>query len=126
LTVEVGETLRVESAAQWRDWLTRHHADRREIWLVNDRKGPDQRTLGYEEVLDEATCFGWVDGMVRRLDEAHFLIRWTPRRPKSNWTPGNRERARRLFSSLRMTEAGVAALPPELRAELVRAALDIM
>ena len=76
--------------------------------------------------LDEATCFGWVDGMVRRLDEAHFLIRWTPRRPKSNWTQGNRERARRLFSSLRMTEAGVAALPPELRAELVRAALDIM
>lgn len=118
MSVEVGETIRVESAAQWRDWLARHHADRREIWLVNDRKGPDHRTLDYDAALDEATCFGWVDGLIRGLDQAHFLVRWTPRRPRSNWTQGNRERARRLFASSRMTAAGLAALPPDLRGEL--------
>jgi uncharacterized protein YdeI (YjbR/CyaY-like superfamily) len=124
--VDVGETLRVESAAQWRGWLARHHADRREIWLVNDRKGPDRRTLNYEDALDEATCFGWVDGLVRRLDESHFLVRWTPRRPRSNWTEGNRQRARRLFRLSRMSEAGMAALPRDLRAELNAGRLDML
>jgi uncharacterized protein YdeI (YjbR/CyaY-like superfamily) len=122
--VEVGETIRVESADRWREWLVRHHADRREVWLVNDRKGPGHRTLAYDDALDEATCFGWVDGLVRRLDETHFLVRWTPRRPRSNWTAGNRERARRLFRASRMTPAGVAALPPDLRAELGAGPLD--
>ncbi len=116
--MDVGETIRVESAAQWREWLANHHADRREIWVVNDRKGPAHGTLDYNDALDEATCFGWIDGLVRRLDDAHYLVRWTPRRPKSNWTEGNRERARRLFRSSRMTVAGMAALPPDLRAEL--------
>jgi uncharacterized protein YdeI (YjbR/CyaY-like superfamily) len=124
--VDVGETLRVESAAQWRGWLARHHADRREIWLVNDRKGPDRRTINYEDALDEAICFGWVDGLIRRLDESHFLVRWTPRRPRSNWTEGNRQRARRLFRLSRMSEAGMAALPPDLRAELNAGRLDML
>jgi uncharacterized protein YdeI (YjbR/CyaY-like superfamily) len=122
--VEVGETIRVESAGKWREWLASHHADRGEIWLVNDRKGLAHRTLDYEAALDEATCFGWVDGLVRRLDDTHYLVRWTPRRPRSNWTPGNCERARRLFSASRMTPAGLAALPPELRAELGANPLD--
>ena len=116
--MEVGETLRVETVAEWRDWLQRHHADRREIWLVNDRSGPERRTLAYQEALDEATCFGWVDVLVRRQDEAHFLVRWVPRRPGGRWTAGNLDRVRRLAAQSRLTESGLAVLPPELRAEL--------
>jgi uncharacterized protein YdeI (YjbR/CyaY-like superfamily) len=116
--VEVGETLRVESVEEWRSWLRKHHADRSEIWLVNDRKGPARRTPDYEELLDEAVCWGWVDVLVRGLDETRFLMRWMPRRRRGNWTAVNRDRARRLAATGRMTEAGLASLPDELRDEL--------
>jgi uncharacterized protein YdeI (YjbR/CyaY-like superfamily) len=116
--VQVGETLRVESAQAWRAWLAEHHADRREIWLVNDRKGPGCRTLDYDDALDEALCHGWIDGLVRGLDEHRYLMRWTPRRQGGNWSAANRERVRKLSGAGRMTEAGLAALPPELRTEL--------
>ena len=116
--VQVGETLRIEAVADWHDWLVEHHGDRREIWLVTDRKGPRQRTPAYEDILDEAVCHGWIDGMVRRRDGRSYLIRWTPRRRGGNWTEGNRERARRLAAAGRLTTAGVAALPDDLRNEL--------
>lgn len=116
--MEVGETLRVESVEEWRRWLATHHADRSEIWLINDRKGPERRTPDYEELLDEAVCQGWVDVLVRGLDERRFLMRWVPRRRGGNWTAINRERARRLAAAGRMNDAGLANLPDDLRAEL--------
>lgn len=116
--MEVGETLRVESVAAWRAWLAAHHADRREIWLVTDRKGPHQRTPNYDDILDEAVCQGWIDGLVRGLDESRYLMRWTPRRRGGNWTATNRDRARRLSTAGRLTAAGLASLPDDLRAEL--------
>ncbi len=116
--MEVGETLRVESIAEWRRWLTTHRGDRREIWLVNDRKGPHRRTPDYEDLLDEAVCHGWVDVLVKGRDETSYLTRWVPRRRGGNWTAVNRERARRLAGEGRMSEAGLATLPDDLRAEL--------
>ena len=116
--MEVGETLRVESIQAWRGWLSEHHADRREIWLINDRKGPDRRTPDYEELLDEAVCHGWVDVLVRGRDERTYLTRWMPRRRGGNWTAVNLDRARRLAKAGRMTEAGLASLPDDLRGEL--------
>jgi uncharacterized protein YdeI (YjbR/CyaY-like superfamily) len=116
--MDVGETLRVESLAEWRAWLVEHHDDRREVWLVNDRQGPDRRTPSFDEVLDEATSHGWIDGLVRGRDERSYLMRWTPRRPRGNWTAANRDRARRLAAEGRLTAAGLASLPAELRAEL--------
>jgi uncharacterized protein YdeI (YjbR/CyaY-like superfamily) len=116
--MKVGETLRVESVEEWRRWLSGHHADRREIWLVNDRKGPERRTPDYDDILDEAICHGWIDGLVRRRDESTYLMRWTPRRPGGNWTEANRGRARRLAAAGRLAAGGLASLPPDLRAEL--------
>jgi uncharacterized protein YdeI (YjbR/CyaY-like superfamily) len=116
--MDVGETLRVESVREWHAWLAEHHADRREVWLVNDRKGPGRRTPGYDEVLDEAVCHGWIDGLVRRRDEQTYLMRWTPRRAGGSWTDGNRARARRLAAEGRLTPSGAASLPADLRAEL--------
>jgi uncharacterized protein YdeI (YjbR/CyaY-like superfamily) len=118
IRVEVAETLRVESVAAWRAWLAAHHADRREIWLVTDRKGPHQRTPNYDDILDEAVCQGWIDGLVRGLDDSRYLMRWTPRRRGGNWTATNRDRARRLSTAGRLTAAGLASLPDDLRAEL--------
>lgn len=116
--MDTGETLRVESVEEWRGWLAEHHADRREIWLVTDRKGPGQRTPEYPDVLDEAICHGWIDGLVRRRDAHSYLMRWTPRRRGGNWTAANRARALRLAAAGRMTDGGLASLPNDLRAEL--------
>ena len=101
-----------------RSWLRRHHASRREAWLVCYKKASGKRSLDYESALDEATAYGWIDGMVRRGGEEYYLQRWTPRRPRSNWTAGNRERALRLAADGRMTAAGIAALPDDLRRRL--------
>jgi uncharacterized protein YdeI (YjbR/CyaY-like superfamily) len=110
--MDVGETLLVETSAQWRQWLTRHHQSKREIWLINFKKGSSRRSLDYSAALDEAICFGWIDGIVKGVDGERYVARWSPRRARSNWTEGNRARARQLYAAGRMRPAGVAALPP--------------
>lgn len=110
--MEIGETLLVETAAAWRTWLEAHASDRREIWLINYRKGSARQALAYEAALDEATCFGWVDTMIKRIDGERYAMRFVPRRPRSSWTPGNLERVRRLVKEGRMTPAGLRVVPP--------------
>jgi len=106
------------SAGRWREWLRRNHATRREVWLVAYRKASAKRCLDYESTLDEATAYGWVDGMVRAATDEYYLVRWSPRRPRGNWTAGNRARAERLAAEGRMAAAGFAALPDDLRRRL--------
>jgi uncharacterized protein YdeI (YjbR/CyaY-like superfamily) len=106
----------VRSRAAWRAWLSRHHADRREIWLVYYKKGSGKVGTSYDESVEEALCFGWVDGQTKGLDEARYAGRFTPRRPDSNWSTSNRERVARLLREGRMTEAGLRVLPAELLA----------
>jgi uncharacterized protein YdeI (YjbR/CyaY-like superfamily) len=110
--MEIGETLLVETAAQWRRWLTRHHGNKREIWLINFKKGSGKRSLDYSAALDEAICFGWIDGIIKGVDGERYVARWSPRRPRSSWTAGNLTRARQLYAAGRMSAAGAAALPP--------------
>ena len=111
--VEIGELILVETAAEWRAWLEANAGRKREVWLVNFKKGAAGASLDYESALDEATCFGWIDSMIRRLDAERYAIRWTPRRPRSRWTEVNLARARRLISAGRMAPAGLAALPAD-------------
>lgn len=112
--MEIGETLRVRSRAEWRAWLRRHHADRKEIWLVYYKKGFGRPGIGYDESVEEALCFGWIDGQAKGLDAISYAGRFTPRRPGSNWSASNRERALRLLRKGRMTVAGRRLLPAEL------------
>jgi uncharacterized protein YdeI (YjbR/CyaY-like superfamily) len=112
--LEVGETLRVRSRAQWRAWLQRHHADRTEIWLVYYKKGSGKTGISYDDSVEEALCFGWVDGQIKGLDAISYAGRFTPRRPGSNWSASNRERIGRLLRQGLMTEAGKRVLPPDL------------
>jgi uncharacterized protein YdeI (YjbR/CyaY-like superfamily) len=113
--VEIGEKLTVRSRAEWRAWLNRHHADRREIWLVYAKKGSGKPGISYEEAVQEALCFGWIDGMEKGIDAETYAGRFTPRREKSNWSASNRERVARLLREGRMARAGIKILPPDLR-----------
>ena len=109
--MEIGETLLVTSRQQWREWLAQHHADRKEIWLIYYKKSSGKTGISYEESVEEALCFGWIDGTNKGIDEETYAGRFTPRRPRSHWSASNRARVARLLQEGRMTEAGLAVLP---------------
>jgi uncharacterized protein YdeI (YjbR/CyaY-like superfamily) len=113
--MDIGETLLVTSRQEWRAWLTQHHADRKEIWLIYYKKTSGKTGISYEESVEEALCFGWIDGTNKGIDAETYTGRFTPRRPKSPWSASNRTRVARLLSEGRMTEAGLAVLPADLR-----------
>src|SRR5438105_661855 len=113
--MEIGETLLVHSAQEWREWLAQHHQDKKEIWLIYYKKTSGKTGITYEEAVQQALCFGWIDGTEKGIDKDTFAGRFTPRRAKSNWSESNRIRVARLLSDGKMTEAGLAVLPADLR-----------
>ncbi len=101
--------LLVPDAAAWRAWLASHHDEEGGVWLVLAKKGTTEPTsLSYDQALDEALCFGWIDGQVRRLDEGTFRQRFTPRRSRSPWSKRNVGIADRLLADGRMHARGLA------------------
>jgi uncharacterized protein YdeI (YjbR/CyaY-like superfamily) len=109
LAVELAELL-VPDAAAWRAWLAENHADSPGVWLVLTKKGGQVTELDYAAALDEALCFGWIDGQVSRRDEGSTRQRFTPRRPRSAWSRRNVEHIARLTAEGRLTPAGQAAV----------------
>jgi uncharacterized protein YdeI (YjbR/CyaY-like superfamily) len=108
--MRTGRPLYVTTRRAWRAWLATHHAREREIWLVYPRRASGLRRIGYNEAVEEALCYGWIDSTVRSLDPERLAQRFTPRRPGSGLSPLNRERVRRLIAAKRMTRAGLAAI----------------
>ncbi len=97
------------SALEWRDWLLRHHGQAESVWLVTWKKRPGAPHLSRWEAMDEALCFGWVDGTMRRIDETRVMQLFSPRRHQ-RWTAMYRERVARLLGEGRMHPAGLAAV----------------
>jgi uncharacterized protein YdeI (YjbR/CyaY-like superfamily) len=96
-----------ESTDAWDAWLAAHHADSPGLWLKIAKKGAAGRTVSYSDALDVALCHGWIDGQKGRHDDEHWLQRFTPRKPGSNWSKINTERAAALIASGRMRPAGL-------------------
>jgi uncharacterized protein YdeI (YjbR/CyaY-like superfamily) len=96
-----------ESTDTWDAWLAAHHADSPGLWLKIAKKGAARRTISYSDALDVALCHGWIDGQKGRHDDEHWLQRFTPRKPGSNWSKINTERAAALIESGRMRPAGL-------------------
>jgi uncharacterized protein YdeI (YjbR/CyaY-like superfamily) len=107
---DIGETLQVRSRAAWRKWLERHHESKTEIWLVLYKKRVKQPKLAYEDAVEEALCFGWIDGILKRIDDEKHVLRFSPRRPNSVWSDPNRRRVQRLIREGQMAEAGLRAV----------------
>jgi uncharacterized protein YdeI (YjbR/CyaY-like superfamily) len=114
-TMEIGETIYVTTAEEFRKWLLSNHKDKKEIWLVQYKKATKKPSINYVEAVEEALCFGWIDGLEKSMDAERYALRFSPRRPKSNWTNTNKERARRMIAEGRMTPAGRATLPPDVK-----------
>jgi uncharacterized protein YdeI (YjbR/CyaY-like superfamily) len=97
------------SRAEWRRWLEENHATSKGVWLVSARRVEDRR-VAYEDVIQEALCFGWVDSQAKALDEQFGLLRFTPRKRGSGWARTNKERVELLRAAGLMTPAGEAVI----------------
>lgn len=93
----------------FRAWLEKHHATERELIMRLYKVSARERGIGYREALDEALCYGWIDGVRRSLDAVSFTQRFTPRKPKSNWSAVNIKRVKELIAERRMRPPGLAA-----------------
>jgi uncharacterized protein YdeI (YjbR/CyaY-like superfamily) len=94
---------------EWRSWLEAHHARETEVWLSYFKKSSGKPTVSYRESVEEALCFGWIDGIRRSIDQERYCHRFTPRKTDSKWSPLNIRLARELIEQGQMTPAGLAA-----------------
>jgi uncharacterized protein YdeI (YjbR/CyaY-like superfamily) len=124
-------TLACRTRQEWRDWLQAHHRTVSEIWLVFDKRHTGRSCVAYEDAVEEALCFGWIDSLVARLDDARYVRKFTPRTAESKWSAINRARYARVKARGLLTDAGIArpptsrlAVPPEAPAAAIAAAKD--
>ena len=112
--MDIGETIYVTTGAEFRKWLAKNHPTKKEIWLIQYKKATQKPSINYITAVEDAICFGWIDGFEKGIDSERYATRFTPRRPKSNWTETNKERARKMIAEGKMTEAGRNKLPPDV------------
>ena len=112
--LDVSEARPLATAGEFDRWLREHGATERELIVAIFKKASGRQTVTFDELLETALCHGWVDTQTKGIDDERYAIRFVPRRPGSNWSPTNREIARRLLRDGRMTAAGIALLPPDL------------
>ncbi len=96
--------------ADWRAWLTANHTRPDGVWLITYRPGTGKATFSYEQAVEEALCFGWIDGKANKLDDERTMLWYAPRRPGSSWAKTNKARIERLIADGRMTPAGLAKI----------------
>ena len=107
---EITESFFAVDRAAWRSWLEAHHASTSEIWLVFLKKHTGEPCVTLEEAVEEALCFGWIDGHLRRIDDRSHALRFTPRKPAGQWSQSNKDRVERLTREGRMAPAGLAVV----------------
>jgi uncharacterized protein YdeI (YjbR/CyaY-like superfamily) len=103
-------TLSADTVEQWRVWLAQHGQTETEVWLVIPHRHSGKPGPSYEQAVEQALCFGWIDGLHRRRDAISSQLRFTPRRSRSTWSAVNRARASRMIELGLMTDAGYAAI----------------
>ena len=94
---------------EWRSWLIENHAKAEEVWLVYYKKHTGKPTITYTDSVEEALCFGWIDGLKKSIDGEKYAYRFTPRKAGSKWSPLNIKLAKKMMEEGKMTEAGLAA-----------------
>ncbi len=104
------ELVHPSDRGQWRAWLEANHATARGVWLVSFRRATGRPRVEYEEAVEEALCFGWVDSLARGLDDERSRLLFTPRRPRSGWARTNKERINRLEAAGLLAPAGRAVV----------------
>jgi uncharacterized protein YdeI (YjbR/CyaY-like superfamily) len=112
-TASAPVTLDIRSSRQWRSWLQKNHASSSGIWLVFHKDHTGVTCLDYEDAVRQALCFGWIDSLIKRLDEDRYARKFTPRKPTSKWSDINRQRWAELNESGQLAAPGLAAAPTD-------------
>ncbi len=112
--MKVGTILDVRNRRAWRSWLAKNHRTAQEIWLVYYKKDSGIKGISYNECVEEALCYGWIDSTTKSRDEKSWLQRYTPRRPKSVLSELNKERMRKMIAAGKMTKAGLDSVAHHL------------
>lgn len=99
-----------KSRSEFRKWLEKNHAKKTELWILFYKVHTKKKSLRYAEAVEESLCFGWIDGIVKRIDDEKHAQRYTPRNPKSIWSKVNKERAKRMIDTGKMTDAGLVKI----------------
>jgi uncharacterized protein YdeI (YjbR/CyaY-like superfamily) len=100
-------SLAFESRERWEEWLREHHANAREVWIKLAKKGTGIPSVSYEDAVEVALCYGWIDGQARSVDDDFWAQRFTPRAVRSKWSRRNRDRATQLIEMGKMKPAGL-------------------
>jgi uncharacterized protein YdeI (YjbR/CyaY-like superfamily) len=114
--MEITETLLVTNREDWREWLQAHYQSKSEIWLVYNKKQSGKPRIPYNDAVEEALCFGWIDSTVKTLDDNQYVQRFSPRKSKSRYSQTNKERLKRLIEQ--------GKVMPEVLEGLADAGLD--
>lgn len=107
-TIKINLQLYIKDRQEWRSWLEENHATASEAWLVFFKAHSRQACISYDDALDEALCFGWIDSLIQKLDEERYARKFTPRKNFAKWSQANQKRVARLIREGRMTAAGLA------------------
>jgi uncharacterized protein YdeI (YjbR/CyaY-like superfamily) len=107
-------TLYVKNRKEWRSWLLKNHNAKKEIWLIYYKKHTGRTRIPYDDAVEEALCFGWIDSLVKRIDDETFAQKFTPRKTNSKWSEANRQRIRKLLTEGKVRKAGLAKIDPSI------------
>ncbi|MEW6412488.1 MAG: YdeI/OmpD-associated family protein [Candidatus Zixiibacteriota bacterium] len=102
------EELYLKTRGDWRKWLSKNRSRSEGVWLVFYKKGADRPSLEYDDAVEEALCFGWIDSVIKKIDDHKYVRKFTPRKPSSNWSDLNKKRVAKLVRTGLMTNAGLA------------------
>jgi len=108
--MEITETLYVTHRVDWRNWLETHYRNAQEIWLVYFRKETEKPRIPYNDAVEEALCYGWIDSIIKNLDAKRNVQRFSPRKPKSQYSQTNKERLKRLIKQGKVIPEVLASL----------------
>ena len=110
MKIDISKALYFADRAAWRQWLEQNHAKESEALLIHYRKESRKTNLNHFDAVEEALCFGWIDSILRRVDDERFVLKYTPRKPNSIWSKVNRDKAIQLIKDGKMTPAGLAKI----------------
>jgi len=108
--MRIPKTLYVTNRDDWRAWLEQNHEAEKEVWLIYYKKHTRRPSIPYDDAVEEALCFGWIDSIVQRIDNERYAQKFTPRKNNSRWSESNKRRVRKLLEAGKMTPAGLAKI----------------
>ena len=117
--MNTGVELYMKTREEWRRWLQKNHLNEKVVWLVYYKKHTNKPSVSYPDAVEEALCFGWIDGQIKSIDDESYMQRYTPRTSKSMWSELNIERANKMIEQGKMTDTGLKVFEGAMKAKKI-------